>query len=195
MRGESMQPAKMRGHAFASTLKYCREVLPLERRKKLFERLSADTLGSIESMQANEWYTIDYLAAMLDAMVAASDGNAATAEQDLVGVGKFIGKEAATTFLRLMMKVLTPSLFAKKLQAIYLRYNSTGTLTVDVRDDRMVVSFTGTKGFPHLAAIVVGWLSMVFEMMGKELVSYKITNWSLTSPYNDCFDLELVWRT
>jgi hypothetical protein len=176
-------------------LKYCREGMPLERRQKVLDHISADSLRLIESMKSNDWYPMDPLAEITGAIIAANEGNPAMAEHDIIELGKFIGREATNTFLRLIIRVLTPRLFAKKLQAIYLRYYSVGSLSVDVTEDRMVISFTGTKGFPHLPAIVVGWLSGVFEIMGKQLVSYKTTSWSITNPYNESFDVELVWKT
>lgn len=191
---ESVRPFEIRGHVCKSTLKYCREGMPEGRRQMALERLSGDAIRAVEGMRVNDWYMMDRMTEMLEAIISASEGDAATAEQDLIGVGKAIGWEATNSFLRLIIKVLTPGLFAKKLDAIYQRYNSKGKVSADVGEDRMIVSCTETKGFPHLAPIVLGWLRVVFEMMGKRIVSCRTTSWSLTNGDVDSFEVEFRWR-
>lgn len=191
-----MEPFKTRGYVFGTTLKYIREGLPPERRQKALDKISPETLAWIEALaKPAEMYTVEKSVEMFSAIVASSEGNAAVAEQDLINCGKFAANEASNTFLRLLMKVLTPGLFAKKLPSLYSRDNSKGHVTVEATDDRLVCKMSDVKGYPYLPPVSVGWAVFTLETMGKKLSSSKLHGWSVDTPDVDNVEFELVWRT
>lgn len=189
-----METFKTRGYIVKTTLKYLREGLEPSRSAAALARLSADQIRSFETAKPTEWYPAEQtIVIMLDALIHATNGDRALAENDLVAAGKFAGMEATNTFLRLLMKVLTPGLFAKKLPSLYERDNSKGRVSVDVGDERLLVRFDDMKGHPHMAPMSMGWVSFAIEAMGKHLSKTQVHGWSFENPDPDSFSLELVW--
>lgn len=185
---------KTRGYAIAAALKYCREGVDPARRQKVLQRISPELIRYIDSLKSAEWYPTTPMTEMFNAVVAACDGNDKLAEQDLIGCGTFAARDASNTFLRLVMRVLTPTLFAKKLPSLYSRDNSKGTVEVDVTDDRVIAHFKDTMGFDHLAAMSAGWMTFALESMGKQLTSCTITDWAVSKPNVPEFKVEMGWK-
>lgn len=191
-----MEPFKTRGYIFGTALKYLREGLPSDRRVKVLERINPETIRWIETLsKPAEMYTVEKAVEIYDAIVFASGGDDAIAEQDLCNCGKFAASEASNTFLRLLMKVLTPGLFAKKLPSLYARDNSKGVVRVEATDDRLICNMSQIKGYPHMPAVAVGWATFTLEMMGKSLSKSTLRGWSVATPDVDEAEFELVWRT
>lgn len=189
-----MSEFKTRGYGIAAALKYCREGIDPVRRPKVLARISPDVIRHIESLKPAEWYPTAPMTEMFNAVVAACEGNDKLAEQDLIGCGTFAARDASNTFLRLVMRVLTPTLFAKKLPSLYSRDNNKGTVDVDVTEDRVIAHFKDTLGFDHLAAMSAGWMTFALESMGKQLTSCKITGWQVSTPDVPEFRVEMGWK-
>ncbi|AKU97362.1 hypothetical protein AKJ09_04026 [Labilithrix luteola] len=189
-----MTEFKTRGYGIAAALKYCREGVDPARRPKVIASISPETIRYIESLKSAEWYPTVPMTEMFNAVIAACDGDMKLAEQDLIGCGIFAARDASNTFLRLVMRVLTPTLFAKKLPSLYARDNNKGTVEVDVTEDRVVAHFKDTLGFDHLAAMSAGWMNFALESMGKQVTSYKITEWAVTRPNVPDFKIEMGWK-
>lgn len=189
-----MEPFNSRGYMLTTTLKYVREGLDPKRREAVLARLSPELVKFAETAKPTEWYPVSHTVQIYDAIVEACEGDAALAERDLIGVGKFGAQEATNTFLRLLMKVLTPGLFAKKLPSLYERDNSKGKVTVEVEEDRLICRIDDCKGSKHIAPISAGWAIFTLEQMGKKLSEKKITGWSLDNPDSGSVGFELQWR-
>lgn len=190
-----MEEFNTRGYMLTTTLKYVREAFEPKRRDAVLAKLSPETIRFAETAKATEWYPVARSVEIYDAIIDACEGDAALAEQDLIGIGKFGAHEATNTFLRLLMKVLTPSLFAKKLPSLYERDNSKGKVSVDVAEDRLVCRIEDCKGCKHLAPVSAGWAIYTLETMGKKLSQKKILGWSLDNPDSGSVGFELHWRT
>lgn len=189
-----MEQFNTRGYMLTMTLKYVREVLDPKRREAVLAKLSPETIKFAETAKPTEWYPVARSVEIYDAIVDACNGDAALAEQDLIGIGQFGAHEASNTFLRLLMKVLTPGLFAKKLPSLYERDNSKGKVTVEVEDDRLICRIDDCKGCKHLGPISAGWAIYTLETMGKKLSQKKVHGWSLDNPDSGSVSFELIWK-
>lgn len=190
-----MEPMKTRGYLFHTTLKYVREGLHPDRRSAVIERITPETLRFIESLKPSEWYEIERYNEMLDAIAAGGNGDGAIAQHDLINCGSFAANEATNTFLRLLMKVLTPNLFAKKLPSLFERDFSRGKARVQAGDDRLICKLSDVEGLRHIAPSAAGWATFTLETMGKTLLERKVRGWSVATPApNEC-EFELVWKT
>ena len=189
-----MEPFKSRGYMLTTTLKYLREGLDPRRGEMALSKVSPETIRIIESSKPAEWYPATIQVEMYDGIIFAAQGDAALAEKDLVGVGRFGANEAINSFLKLLMKVLTPTLFAKKLPSLYERDNSKGKVTVDVSDDRLVCNIDDCRGCAHLAPVSSGWATFALEAMGKKLSKSVIHGWSLENPDSGKVSFELHWK-
>jgi hypothetical protein len=189
-----MEPFKSRGYMLTTTLKYLREGLPADRSAAALALVKPETLRLVETAKAAEWYPAEYQVDMYNAVIEAAKRDPVLAEEDLVNVGRFGANEAINSFLKLLMKVLTPTLFAKKLPSLYERDNSKGKVTVEVEDDRFVCHIDDCKGCAHLAPVSVGWSSFALGAMGKKLSRRTIHGWSLDDPDSGKIRFELHWE-
>ena len=189
-----MEQFKSRGYMLTTTLKYLREGLGPVRGPLALSKITPETLRIIESSKPAEWYPCALQVEMYEGIIFAAQGDLALAEKDLVGVGKFGANEAINSFLKLLMKVLTPTLFAKKLPSLYERDNSKGKVTVEVSDDRLVCNIDDCKGCAHLAPVSSGWATFALEAMGKKLSKSVIHGWSFDDPDSGKVSFELNWK-
>jgi hypothetical protein len=190
-----MEPFQTRGYFMMTTLKYIREVVPEPKRSAIMRQISPETIRFAETVKPTDWYPVTRNAEVLGAIVAANEGDEEAALKDLIGTGIFAAQEATNTFLKLLMKVLTPGLFAKKLPSLYQRDNSRGRVTVEADDRRLVCRIDDAAGYRHLGPVSMGWATYALEQMGKKLQDSKIHGWSLATPDPDTVSFELHWRT
>jgi hypothetical protein len=189
-----MEPFKTRGYGMITAVKYVKEALDPGRRAIVLERIPPETIRMMETAKPTEWYPASLSGDLLTAIAESANGDAAVAERDLVGLGKFAANEATNTFLRLLMKVLTPTLFAKKLPSLYERDNTKGKVTVDVNDQRLVCRVDDCKGYAHIGPMSMGWSIFALESMGKKLSESRLHGWSLDNPDSGSFGFELDWK-
>jgi hypothetical protein len=190
-----MEGFQTRGYLITTTLKYVREALPEPKRSRVLERISADTIRLAETTKPSAWYPVASSVEMLDAIVAANGDDEEGARRDLINAGIFAANEATNTFLKLLMKVLTPGLFAKKLPSLYERDNSQGKVTVEADDEKLVCRMEGIAAHRNSAPMALGWATFALERMGKELETSELRGWSLATPSPDVVTFELRWKT
>jgi hypothetical protein len=121
-------------------------------------------------------------------------GDDARARQLLVDCGTFLGTEATNTFLRLVMRMLTPALFAKKLPSFWARDSTGGRYEVDVTEQRIVCRLLEMEQFVHIAPISLGYVSFALKAMGKTIERSELHGWSLATPNPPEPWYELHWK-
>ncbi len=190
-----MEPFNTRGYALASLLKYVREGFDPARRERALAKIPSETIRTAETAKPTEWYPASHTFHVYDALIDACDRDPALVEEALIGVGKFTAQEATNSFLRLLMKVLTPTLFAKKLPSLYERDNTRGKVSVEVEEDRLILRVDEIKGCLHVGMVSAGWVIFALESMGKKLSERKVAGWSLDDSDSSSVTVELHWRT
>ena len=108
--------------------------------------------------------------------------------------GKHAAREASNTFLRLLMKLLTPAMFAKKLPELWGRDCTGGRITDPKLHDRIVNHLLDMNGFDHIAPVAVGYVLFALEAMGKTIVQSTLHGWSLWRPSASDSWFEVAWR-
>ncbi len=190
-----MEATNTRGYLFQTTLNYIRNGLHPERREQALAKVTPEMIRFIEAAKATEWYPIARYNELLDIIAYSGDGSDGVAKDDLIGCGSFAANEATNTFLKLLMKVLTPTLFAKKLPSLFERDFTRGKVRVTVSDDRLVCHLSDVKEFKHIAPSSAGWATFTLQTMGKSLLERNVKGWSLTNTQPDECEFELIWRT
>ena len=97
-------------------------------------------------------------------------------------LGQSIAEGATNTFLRLMMRLMTPQIFAKKMPTIWAKDNRGGVIEVDssrLADKELTVTFRDIAGFAYFNAMCRGWLGFAFTRMGAQDVSIEFPNASV----------------
>jgi hypothetical protein len=191
-----MNELSARGYILATTAGYLRETAGAEKAEKIIKGLSTELQQAIGTVTPANWYPIPLLAELNRAMVASLAGNdEQRAREILEGCGRYMGHEASNTFLRLLMRMLTPGLFATKLPSIWKRDFTGGRLEIDVTDTQLVCRIFDTYGHDHIGPISAGWIGFALKAMGKTIEKTVLHKWSLAEPNPNGVAIEYTWRT
>jgi hypothetical protein len=186
-----------RGYSILSTLQFI-HTYDVPTRDKILDRLSPEVKGMIGKYKAIEWYPASHFSEMLEGIGRIGGGeDDYRARAELVRGGRFIANVAANTFLKLLMKIMTPSIFARKIPDLYQRDNRGGYVVSDLKDaanGHITFHFKDVGGYAHIAPIAVGWISFGMENIGKKGLDVSLTNWSLANPAPADFVIEMKWR-
>ena len=91
----------------------CVKSLPAEQRQRIESGYSKELLHALYETDQNAWHPIAVWKEALDVIVASS-GDPKVARTTVRSAGRFICERTVNTFLKLLMRIMTPALFAKK---------------------------------------------------------------------------------
>jgi hypothetical protein len=170
--------------------KYIREVLDPALREPV-QRQCDHVLVRLGDVDRTAWYplqdAIDMYKAIYDQYDDPQKGFDA-----LWRAGHHVASDAAGTFLKLLLKVLTPKLFARQFPEIWRRYHDWGELRADLGDlEQNKVYFT-MPGYPYVPPVTAGWLEYLFLGFGMKDVNVDVKV-SPAGPWPDQVDFEVSW--
>ena len=190
-----MTEINARGYILATTIGYLQETAGQERAGRILAGLSPELRQAITKVAPAAWYPISLLAEANRAIVEhLAENNEERARDLLLDCGRYMGHEASNTFLRIFMRMLTPTLFAKKLPTVWKRDFTGGRLELDVTDGRLVCRIFEAHGHDHIGPVSAGWLGFALKAMGKPVEKTIMHDWSLANPNVDGVGFELVWK-
>lgn len=194
MSAESTKDFQVRGYAVANAAKYLRQQLGEAEAQRVFDSMSPATRETISSKKPADWAPVSALSELTRAIAAQAGGNDARAQEMLINAGVFMAEEAANTFLRLMLKLITPELFAKKIPSIWSRDFTRGQLTAEAFPNRIVCRTQDMAGFDHAVCTAAGFVTYIFQNMGKKIEGTTLSGWSLSKPCEPGASFELTWQ-
>ncbi len=101
----------------------------------------------------------------------------------LVRCGEQTGHYSTNTFFRLLLKILTPRMFASRFSEFYKRDQQGGEgLVEEVGQNHVALMARDIKGYDHFGPITVGFASIPFRGMGLKNVRLSCSPWSLAEP-------------
>jgi hypothetical protein len=151
--------------------------------------------SALPAMTPVGWYPVEYIGEINRAIAEDLGGNdEARARAELENCGRFLANEATNTFMKLLMKVLTPALFAKKLPDLWRRDCTYGQLELDVGAGSMTLRLSGMEGHDHIAAVMPGYVGFALERMGKVIERAEVVGWSLSNPTAGA-SIQFTWKT
>lgn len=178
-----MEPM-IRGYSIKQQLHFLEQCEP-EVLSRWLATVPPDVKSTLDGLKAAEWYPRKYSVDILRA-IAAHHGSNERATYDAMGhCGTFIAEEATNTFLKLLMKVLTPGLFAKKIPEFWKRDHTGGHFEVNTEGAKtgsLELELCDVEGFDHIGAVAIGWMTYGFTAMGKRDVVVTQKGWSLATP-------------
>ncbi len=169
-----------------------------------FIRKTPETRGVIDQVPAHikevaeglkhaDWCKAEDFSETIRLIARAANSDEALARDLLIRAGVFISEGATNTFLKLLMKMLTPALFAKKMPEFWKRDSTMGRLEVEVAPPKIIVRMMDMEGFDHGACTTAGFVKQAFEGMGKTILDIQLPDWSLSTPYVNGSTIELTW--
>lgn len=184
----------IRGYSLRQTARYIETRLEPELSRRAIETLPPDTRKLMGAFEPAEWYPRSHAIALYRSIVSVRGGDAAFPE--LMACGEFIASEATNTFLRLLMKIMTPTLFAKKVPDFWTRDQKGGHFEVDVSaagDGKIAMTLVDVGDYEHIAGIAGGFIRFGMVALGKKGVSIEQTGWSLATPSPRDVHYQIRW--
>jgi hypothetical protein len=188
------QDFRVRAYMVRSTAAYMGEKLGEQVVARMVQGLSPEARGAVTDLKPADWCSVSAYAELLRALAAESKGNSDQARDTLIACGEYVAREATNTFLKVLMKMLTPGLFAKKLPSIWRRDCSGGNFEVDVTDTKLICKLSDIKGFDHVPCTAAGFVRFGLTGMGKTIEKVEIHNWSLSNPCAEGACIEFTWK-
>jgi hypothetical protein len=116
------------------------------------------------------------------------------AYQTLVRTGEAVGTFATGTFLKLLLKMLTTRMFAKKFPDMFARDHKFGRIENESIDDHgMVVIFKEVQGYDYFAPFAHGWGGFALKSIGVKNLKMRLTPWSLAAPGPEEIRCDAAW--
>jgi hypothetical protein len=190
-----MSAIQMRGYVPMSAATYLRNTAGEQTAARLLASMPAQARRSLETATQAGWCPAPDVAELFRVIASLGDGDEDRARNHLVECGKNAAREASNTFLRLLMKLLTPAMFAKKLPELWGRDCTGGKITVAVHEDRIVNHLLDMQSFDHIAPVAIGYVMFALEAMGKNITEHSLHGWSLAQPSAPDSWFEIRWRT
>lgn len=145
--------------------------------------------------EPSEWMPRREMVTLLRGIAAAHDTDA-RARASLVEAGRVVGENATNTFLRLLMKMLTPRMFAAKLPDLFKRdHQGGGRIEIHRLEERSIhLQIQDIGGFDHMGPLSEGWFGSALAAMGLALTSVSTTPWSRDAPGPERVDFRAEWQ-
>lgn len=190
-----MEPM-IRGYSVQQQLNFLETQYEPAVSNRLLDTIPSDIRAGLRDLKAAEWYPRAYSVAVLRAIASNYGNDEKLVFGDLSRCGTFIATEATNTFLKLLMKILTPTLFAKKIPEFWKRDQTGGHFEVDTsgaKDGTLKLELCDVEGFDHIGVIGIGWISYGLTAMGKNNVTVNQTGWSLATPAPKNIRYDVSW--
>jgi hypothetical protein len=180
-----------------STLKFIDTGYEAPVRQRILDQLSPEVRRTVGTYKEIDWYPSAHFSELLRGIAAAGGASDEQAREELVRAGQFIAGVAASTFLKLLMKVLTPTLFAKKIPSLWERDNQGGSIETDLSQadaGQIVFWLRDVGGYDFIAPVAVGWIEFAMQAMGRKVLERTLSGWSLAQPGPAEARIDLRWE-
>jgi hypothetical protein len=189
-----MSAIQMRGYVLLSAAAYLRNAAGSKDAERVIGELAPQAQRALETAKQASWCAAEDVATVYRAIALLSKGDEDRTRDKLIECGQYTAREASNTFLKLLMKLLTPAIFAKKLPDLWARDCTGGKIKVDVQADRITNQLVDMGGFDHIAPVAVGYVKFALEAMGKSITKTTLHGWSLQQPGPDTASFEICWK-
>jgi hypothetical protein len=163
-----MSNVEVRGNCISAVLGYVEQAYDGERQRLVVGSLPPEVVAAMTEAKEKDFYPGSYFSAGLRAVADASS-SLEEARREVVNVGNHIAGASIATFMRLIMKMMTPKLLAYKLPDFFAKdfRNTRARLTAELTGSgEMKVSAMDFGELPYVACAAVGWVRTGLEGIG-----------------------------
>lgn len=157
-----------KGNIIVATRRFIDSELEPEQRQRVYHLMPEDVRAVLPDVKRSEWHP-NKLASAQWAALAQSQPSEKESLELLERCGRFIGHDATNTFLRLVVRLLTPAMFVSKFPRIWekdFKFGRIETAASDVSKNEIVLDIKDVEGFDFFAHTACGWFSQAMEAMG-----------------------------
>jgi hypothetical protein len=190
-----MTERKIKAYGLLGSIEYVERNYDAETRKNIFDAFSPELRNWIPTSKKAHWAPPLFSCEVWRGIVKAQP-DPTKATNDLYQCGRHMGSYATNTYLKLLLKMLTIKMFAKKFPDIWARDANFGKLSIDIAElesGKLIISMTGLENYPYFGPICQGWYSFSFETMGLKNVKVELKNWSIQTPDPGHLEYHVLW--
>lgn len=184
----------IRGHVLEHTARYCRTSFDYAAAARIDGELSIEVKATLDTLASAEWYPRRFHVEMLQA-IASVRGSSDVTCGDIQRCGAALA-EPNNDFVRLLMKLMTPQLFIKKLPRFWERdYGASGTIESEaLQAERGVnVRLHGIKQYDHGPIFWMGFMQGALKQLGASGLVVRQDGWSWATPGPQDVSYEVRW--
>jgi hypothetical protein len=158
--------------------------------------LSVELKSVLDSVSRAQWYPRRYLVEMLHAF-AIVNGTTDATYADFLRCGSSLA-DANNEFAKLLMRVMTPELFLKKLPRFWSRdHKGSGAFELEPAapgEQRFArITLRSVKHYDHAAILWLGFIQGVLAQLGATKLAVTQEGWSWDSPGPQDIAYEVRW--
>jgi hypothetical protein len=196
-KGTFMADRQIKAYGFLATVEFIEKNYDETTRRRIFSSVSPevrDFMGTAKKAQmANPLYSCE-----LWSGIVKEYPDKAVARQQLVKVGAHMGSYATNTYLKLLMRMLTVKMFAKKLPDFWSRdanfgYIETGDLA-GIETGHLTLYVKDIENYPYFGPICEGWFHFSLEAMGLKDLKVELQDWSMDKPDPGAVTYGVTWK-
>jgi hypothetical protein len=164
-------------------------------RDRVRSALSPDVRIALVNPATSRWYPRSYFVE-LNCAIASLHTQEADVLEALSAAGRNMAEIATGTFMKLLLKLLTPALFARKFSDFWAHDNRGGRIDVDsskVDEKQLDFWIREVRGFDHVGPVGRGYIQFAMSAITGSDVSVKLENWSLTKPGPEEVHYDVSW--
>jgi len=190
-----MEEAMIRGHVLDHAARFYRSSYDHSTAARVDGELSVELKSVLDSVSRAEWYPRRYLVEMLNAFAMVRGTSDAT-YSDFVACGSALA-DANNDFAKLLMRVMTPELFLRKLPRFWSRDHKGGAFELAPAtpgEQRVArVMLRSVKHYDHGAILWLGFIQGVLSQLGATQLAITQQGWSWDSPGPQDVTYEVRW--
>jgi hypothetical protein len=190
-----MTERQIKAYGFVGTMEFIDKNYDPATRQRILDSLTPETRRFIEGMKKAQWAP-PLASTELWAGITRESGDPQKARDELVKTGRHMGSFATNTYLKLLMKMLTIKMFAKKIPDIWARDANFGKVIVDlgqVDSQRIRIDFKDLGAYPYFGPVCQGWFAFSLETMGIKNVKVELENFSMENPDPGELTFRVTW--
>ena len=192
-----MTEIKARGYLIPATARYLRENVDAQEWERIRGSLSPQLAGLMDKgPEPAGWYPVVLLSELHKHITQSiGHGDDERAKKALYESARYAANEASNTFLRLVLKMLSPALIAKKIPDLFKRdFSSNGSVTIEVAEGKITGKLQNLNGFAHCGVLCPGFTGFAVEATGGTVDKVVVHDWSLKNPTVEGTWFELWWH-
>ncbi len=148
----------------------------------------------VSGVDSAGWYEISLMNEIIEHVVEHVGANDSGKAKDILyECGQYAASAAANSFLRVLLKMLTPALLVKKADKLLRRDFSEGRMQAELGDNCLKVHLIDVKGLPYIGGYGPGFVAFSLEAMGKRISNVEFHDWDLERPRLERVGFTIHW--
>jgi hypothetical protein len=191
-----MSEATVRGYMVVSPLTYLKSAYKADELAAIEERIPSAIRTGLANVHDAGWYPRSYTTAIYSAIAHHHRDRDGRVREAMFDLGHAVASRALETFLKLVIKVMTPEVFARKIPDVWARDHKGGVLvtdTDDVANKHIVFRLKDVEGYDYIGGVLPGFHTATLTALGCKGLRYEC-DWTLEKPGPENVTCHFYWE-